>query len=159
MLVWPGFGGGGEGDPQEGRLLQTSLTKAERFMTPPLAHPGPQAPLSLNMRMGDLDRAGAVSAAVLWARGAVVWASHPLQPCEENPRHSGAPRTPDLLLASQRTGSAEAKPPCNAGDTGSIPGSGRSPGGGHSKPLQYSCLENPIDRGALWATVHGVTKS
>lgn len=109
--MWPGFGGGGEGDPQEGRLLQTSLTKAERFMTPPLAHPGPQAPLSLNMRMGDLDRAGAVSAAVLWARGAVVWASHPLQPCEENPRHSGAPRTPDLLLASQRTGSAEAKPP------------------------------------------------
>ena len=48
---------------------------------------------------------------------------------------------------------------CNAGDTGSIPGSGRSPGGGHSKPLQYSCLENPIDRGAWWATVHRVTES
>ena len=47
---------------------------------------------------------------------------------------------------------------CNAGDTGSIPGSGRSPGGGHSKPLQYSCLENPIDRGVLRATVHGVTR-
>ena len=50
----------------------------------------------------------------------------------------------------------------NAGgirDTGSIPGSGRSPGGGHGKPLQYSCLENPIDRGAWWATVHRVTES
>ena len=53
-------------------------------------------------------------------------------------------------------------PPANAGDTrdtGSIPGSGRSPGGGHGNPLQYSCLENPMDRGAWWATVHGLTKS
>ena len=45
------------------------------------------------------------------------------------------------------------------GDVGSIPGLGRSPGGGHGNPLQYSCLENPIDRGAWWATVHGVAKS
>jgi len=48
-------------------------------------------------------------------------------------------------------------PSTNAGDirdTGSIPGSRRSPGGGHGKPLQYSCLENPVDRGAWWATVH-----
>ena len=44
-------------------------------------------------------------------------------------------------------------------DMGSIPGSGRSPGGGHDNPLQYSCLENPMDRGAWWATIHGVTKS
>ena len=42
---------------------------------------------------------------------------------------------------------------------GSIPGSGRSPGGGHGNPLQYSCLENPMDRGAWRATVHGVAKS
>ena len=48
---------------------------------------------------------------------------------------------------------------CNAGDPGSIPGSGRSPGGGHGNPLQYSCLENPMDRGAWWATVHGVANS
>ena len=47
----------------------------------------------------------------------------------------------------------------NAGDAGSILGSGRSPGGGHGNPLQYSCLENPMDRGAWWATVHGVPKS
>ena len=43
-------------------------------------------------------------------------------------------------------------------DMGSIPGSGRSPAGGHGNPLQYSCLENPMDRGAWRATVHGVTK-
>ena len=49
--------------------------------------------------------------------------------------------------------------PANAGDLGSIPGLGRSPGGGHGNPLQYSCLENPMDRGTWWATVHGVTKS
>ena len=51
---------------------------------------------------------------------------------------------------------------CSAGDItdmGLIPGSGRSPGGGLGKPLQYSCLENPMDRGAWWATVHGVAKS
>ena len=51
-------------------------------------------------------------------------------------------------------------PPVNAGrDEGWIPGSGRPPGTGHGNPLQYSCLENPTDRGAWWATVHGVTKS
>ena len=48
---------------------------------------------------------------------------------------------------------------CNAGDPGSIPGSGRSPGEGNGSPLWYSCLENPTDGGAWWATVHGVTKS
>ena len=49
---------------------------------------------------------------------------------------------------------------CNArGDPGFIPGLGRSPGEGHGNPLQYSCLENPMDRGAWWAIVHGVTKS
>ena len=47
----------------------------------------------------------------------------------------------------------------NAGDLGSIPGSGRSPGEGNGSPLQDSCLENPMDRGAWWATVHGVAKS
>ena len=53
-------------------------------------------------------------------------------------------------------------PSANAGDirdVGSIPGLGRSPGGGHGNPLQYSCLENPMDSGAWWATVHGVTET
>ena len=48
---------------------------------------------------------------------------------------------------------------CSVKDPGSIPGSRRSPGEGNGTPLQYSCLENPMDRGAWWATVHGVTKS
>ena len=47
---------------------------------------------------------------------------------------------------------------CNAGDPGSIPGSGRSPGEGNGNPLQYSCLENPTNRGAWQATVHGITR-
>ena len=48
---------------------------------------------------------------------------------------------------------------CNEGDPGSIPESGRSPGEGNGNPLQYSCLKNPMDRGAGQATVHGATKS
>ena len=48
--------------------------------------------------------------------------------------------------------------PANAGDVGSIPESGKSPGEGNGNPLQYPCLESPTDRGAWWATVHGVTK-
>ena len=47
---------------------------------------------------------------------------------------------------------------CNAGDLGSIPGSGRSPGEGNGNPLQFSCLENPMDKGAWRATVHGVAR-
>ena len=52
--------------------------------------------------------------------------------------------------------------PASAGeirDIGSIPGLGRSPRGGHGNPHQYSCLENPMDKGAWWATVHSVTQS
>ena len=51
------------------------------------------------------------------------------------------------------------KSACNAGDLGSIPGLGRSPGEGNGNPLQYSSLENPMDRRAWWATVHGVAES
>ena len=59
-------------------------------------------------------------------------------------------------------GSVVRNPPASAGDSrdrGSTPGLGRSPGGEHGNPLQYSCLENPLDRGAWRATVHGVAKS
>ena len=48
---------------------------------------------------------------------------------------------------------------CNVGDPGLIPGSGRCPGEGNGNPLQYSCLENYMDGGAWWATIHGITKS
>ena len=59
-------------------------------------------------------------------------------------------------------GASGKEPSANAGDirdAGAIPGSGRYPGGGLGNPLQYSCLENPMDRGAWWATVHGIAKS
>ena len=63
-------------------------------------------------------------------------------------------RCRDSLMA--QTGKASAQ---NAGDPGSISGLGRAPGEGNGNPLQYSCLENSMDGGALWATVHGVAKS
>ena len=56
-------------------------------------------------------------------------------------------------------GSDHKESTCNAGDPGSIPGLGRSPGEGNGNPLQNSCLENSMDRGAWRATVHGVAKS
>ena len=56
-------------------------------------------------------------------------------------------------------GSVGKESACSAGDLGSIPGSGRSPGEGNSNPLQYSCLKNPMDREAWWAAVNGVAKS
>ena len=56
-------------------------------------------------------------------------------------------------------GSDSKESTCNAGDLGSIPGSGRFPGEGNGNPLQYSCLENPLDREVWWVTVHGVAES
>ena len=59
-------------------------------------------------------------------------------------------------------GSVVKNPPANAGDTGDkglIPGSGKSPGEENGNPVQYSCLNNPVDNGAWWATVHGIAKS
>ena len=63
------------------------------------------------------------------------------------------------LYAESPGGSDGKASACNAGDPGLTPGSGRSPGEGNGNPLQYCCLENPMDRGAWRATVHGVTKS
>ena len=56
-------------------------------------------------------------------------------------------------------GSGVRNPPANAGDVGSIPGQGRSPGEGNGNPLQYSYLGNPMDRGEWWVTVQGIAKS
>ena len=56
-------------------------------------------------------------------------------------------------------GSDSKESTCNVGDLGSIPGLRRSPGGGHGNPLQYSFLENSMNRGAWWATAHGIAKS
>ena len=67
-----------------------------------------------------------------------------------------------MTQAREAFGGAVVKhPPANAGDSralGSIPELGRSPEEGNGNPLQFSCLENPVDRGACWATVHGVAK-
>ena len=62
-------------------------------------------------------------------------------------------------VLSNVLGSDSKESACNAGDPGSIPGSGRSPGEGNGNPLQSSCLENPMDGGAWWATVLAVLKS
>ena len=67
-----------------------------------------------------------------------------------------------MVILRLPSGSVVKNLPASAGDArdpGSIPGWGRSPGGGNSNPLQYSCLENPMDRGTWWTTVHGVTES
>ena len=56
-------------------------------------------------------------------------------------------------------GSVVKDSPASAGDASSIPGSGRLPERGNGNPLQYSCLENPLNRGAQWVTVHGVAES
>ena len=69
---------------------------------------------------------------------------------------------PREKLGASQVGLVVEDPPANEGDVrggGSISGLGRSPGGEHGNPLQYYCLENPMDRGAWWATVHAVTKS
>ena len=65
----------------------------------------------------------------------------------------------DILTLSFPGGLVVKNPPANAGDAGLIPRAGRSLGGGNGNPLQDSCLGNPMDGGAWWATVHGVTKS
>ena len=65
-------------------------------------------------------------------------------------------RIPTLVFMSLPSGSDGKESTCNAGDLSSIPALGRSPGGGHGNPLQYSCLENPMDRRARWAIVYGV---
>ena len=64
-----------------------------------------------------------------------------------------------MILKGFRGGSEVKVSACNIGDLGSIPGSGRSPGEGDGNPFQYYCLENPMDRGAWWATVHRVAES
>ena len=75
----------------------------------------------------------------------------------EDPLEKG--RLPTPVFLGFPDGSEGKESTCNVGDLGSVPGLERSPGGGHGDPLQYSCLENPMGRGAWWATVHRVTKS
>ena len=69
------------------------------------------------------------------------------------------PAVADGLGSLSSGGSDGKESACSARNLGSIPGSGRSPGGGYGNSLQYSCLENPADRESWWVTVHGVEKS
>ena len=68
-------------------------------------------------------------------------------------------RLPTPVFTGFPGGSDGKESACNVGDLGSIPELGISPGGGHGNPLQYFCLENLMDRGAWWGTVHGVAKN
>ena len=74
-------------------------------------------------------------------------------------RLSNLSKVTNLKLLGFPRASIVKNPPGNAGDAGSIPGSGRSPGGGNSNPFQYPCLENPMNRGIWQTVVHSVTKS
>ena len=101
-------------------------------------------------------------AGVAWDGGASV-ASFPI-PCYGQyllwAKCSVGTRAPLGLVLMDFTGGSDGKASAyNAGDLGLIPGLGKSPGKGNGNPLQYSCLENPKDGGAWWATVHGVTES
>ena len=71
---------------------------------------------------------------------------------------SSIPGSGGTLCLDFTGGSDSKKSACNVGELGLFPGLGRSPGGGHGNPLQYSCLKNPMDRGAGHVTVHSVTK-
>ena len=97
--------------------------------------------------------------------GALGWESSPwvLDPVLCSTAWSWASQSPTVGLSIRTfgfpAGSDGKESACNAGDLSSVPGLGRSPGGGNCNPLQYSCLGNPMERGAWWATGHGVTRS
>ena len=82
-----------------------------------------------------------------------------LDSCLSPPPFPPFPTAAGPKLVMIPSGSDGKETACNSGDLGSIPRPGRSPGEGNGYPLQYSCLENPVDRGAWQATVHGVAKS
>ena len=88
-------------------------------------------------------------------KGMILWL--PMQRHTKNPPLPGpwGPWDSQVVLVVKNP-SANAR---DIRDTGLIPGSERSPGGGHGNPFQYSCLESPMDRGGWWATVHSVAKS
>ena len=93
---------------------------------------------------------------------------HPASPNDNNLQNHNIPikrrRLIKLLIQLQTLfglhpgGSDSKESACSAGDLGSIPGLGRPPGERNGNPLQYPCLENPMDRGACWATIHGVVQ-
>ena len=95
-----------------------------------------------------------VAGRALWVKTQAMIGTH-IQ--RKSPWRRG--RLPTPVFLGFPADSDDKQSSCKAGDLGSIPGLGRSPGGRHGNPLQDSDLENPMDRGAWWATAHGVTKS
>ena len=83
--------------------------------------------------------------------GKIIGKGYPLQ-------YFGLKNSTDSIVLGFPGGSDGKVSACNVGDPGLIPGSGRSPGKGNGNPLQYSCLENPMDRGAWQTTVYGVAR-
>ena len=106
------------------------------------------------------EYSGLISLKIDWSYPLDV---HPRSGIGKSKHFSSSSSVSDLHILGHNlafSGSSDSKEPaCNAGDLGLISGSGRSLGEGNGNPLQYSCLENPTDRGACWATVHRVTKS
>ena len=93
--------------------------------------------------------------------GNVVFCSHrccAVGRCESRLGFCTGSSPPFFAEEASKVAQMVKNPPADAGDTGSIPGSGRSPGGGRDDPLRYSCLENPMDRKAWWATDHRVAR-
>ena len=115
---------------------------------PGTAEPGGLPSLGSHRVVHDWSDLAAAAAAALWAGHSFCIVSVTSVVCH---------RLEDKPM-SFPDGSVVKNLPANAGDAGSIPGLARSPGGGNGNPLQYSCLENPMDRGAWWAIVHGVSK-
>ena len=85
-----------------------------------------------------------------------LWQTHSFLPTKV---HTVKDMVFPVVIYSFPGGSEDKVSACSEGDLGLIPGSGRSPGEGNGNPLQYSCLENPMDGGAWWAAVHRVAKS
>ena len=80
-------------------------------------------------------------------------------PSSQQPQYKGIYTISIVINEDFVPSSVSKESACNAGDPGSIPGSRISPGEGKGNPLQYSCLKNSMDRGAWWATFHGIAKS
>ena len=106
----------------------------------------------------DSDRSHGVKRRLLLGRKTMSKLDHMLK-SRDVTLPTNAHRVKGMIFLASLDGSVGKESACNAGDPGSVPGWGKSPGEGNGNPLQYCCLENPRNRGAHWAAVYGVTQS
>ena len=144
--------------------FSSSFLVAQLVKNPPAVQETPIQSLGFKVPLG-MDRLPTPVFVGFWGNGNLLQCS-----CLENHRdgepggmpsmgsHRSGHDWSDLAAAAEAFGSDSKESACNVGEMGLIPGSGRSPGGRHHNPLQYSCLENPMDRGDWGATVRGVAK-